>query len=312
MRVMVTGATGFVGGPVCRTLLARGHRVVAAMRRDIDLPGIETHRVDALGPETDWSAALAGCDAVIHLAARAHVMAESEADPLAVFRKANRDGTSRLAEQAAAAGIRRFVFVSSIKVNGEATPRDRPFRADDPPAPVDPYGIAKAEAEAALAAIASRTGMSASIIRPPLVHGPGAKGNLAAMMRILAKGWPLPLAMIDNRRSLVGAANLADVVAFVLEHGAAGTFLVRDGEDVSTPDLLRRVAAGMGRRALLLPVPPALLRAGGALLGKRAAIDRLLGSLVVDDSPLRALGWAPPVSLDAGLAAMAAAPNREP
>ncbi|CAA7621661.1 NAD-dependent epimerase/dehydratase family protein [Magnetospirillum sp. UT-4] len=302
MRVLVTGATGFVGPAICRALAARGHQVVAAARRPV--PDLETRLVGDLGPDTQWSAALEGCEAVVHLAARAHVMDESEADPLAVFRRINCDGTLRLAEQAEAAGVRRFLFMSSIKVNGEATAPGRPFRADDPPAPVDPYGIAKAEAEAGLAALGGS--MAVVILRPPLVHGPGAKGNLAALMRVLARGWPLPLGAVDNRRSLVGLDNLADAAGFLLDSDATGPVLVRDGEDVSTSQLMRLLAAGLGVRPRLLPVPPALLRLGGAGLGRGAAVARLLGSLTVDDAPLRALGWQPPLSLAAGLARMTA------
>jgi nucleoside-diphosphate-sugar epimerase len=309
MRILVTGASGFVGGPVCRRLLAAGHHVVAAVRRDdAFLPmDVEARRVDELGPDTDWHGALKGCDAVIHLAARAHVMKDRAADPLSVFRRVNRDGAVRLAEQAAAAGVSRLVFVSSIKVNGEATPPDCPFRADDAPAPVDPYGVSKAEAEAALAGIATRTGLSLAVLRPPMVHGPAAKGNLAALMRVLEKGVPLPLGAIRNRRSLVGVENLADALAFLVAHTAEGRFLVRDGEDVSTPGLIRALAEGLGIPARLLPVPVGLLRAAGAVLGKGAAVSRLTGSLVVDDAPLRALGWTPPVSLAEGLSAVATA-----
>lgn len=309
MKILVTGASGFVGAPMCRRLLADGHHVVAAVRRDdAFLPlDVEARRVDPLGPDTDWRAALKGCDAVLHLAARAHVMRDRAADPLALFRAVNRDGAVRLAEQAVAADVGRFVFVSSIKVNGEVTPVDRPFRGDDEPAPVDAYGLSKAEAEAALAGIAVRTGLSLAVVRPPLVHGPGAKGNLAALMAVLARGVPLPLGAIANRRSLVGVDNLADALAFLAGRAEQGRFLVRDDEDVSTPELIRRLARLLGRSACLPPVPVALLRLAGTLTGKSAAVARLTGSLVVDDGPLRALGWTPARSLDEGLAAMVAA-----
>lgn len=310
MKILVTGASGFVGVPTCRRLLAAGHQVVAAVRRDdCFLPlGVEARRVAPLGPDTDWRDVLAGCDAVVHLAARAHVMKDRVADRLTLFRRVNRDGAVRLAEQAVACGVKRFVFVSSIKVNGEGTPQDRPFRADDPPAPVDPYGVSKAEAEVALADVASHTGLSLAVVRPPLVHGPGAKGNLAALLKVLRLELPLPLgAVVNNRRSLVGVDNLADALAFLVERDTQGCFLVRDGDDVSTAQLIRLLADGMGASARLLPVPPVLLRLVGALTGKRAAVDRLIGSLVVDDAPLRALGWVPPVGLRDGLRMMAAA-----
>lgn len=308
MKILVTGASGFVGGAVCRSLLGAGHDVVAAVRRDdAFLPlGVEARRVGELGPDTDWRGALAGCRGVVHLAARAHVMHDHAADPLALFRRVNRDGTVRLSEQAVAAGVERFVMVSSIKVNGEATPADRPFRADDAPAPMDAYGVSKAEAEAALADLATRTGLSLAIMRPPLVHGPGVKGNLAALMKALSLGLPLPLGAIHNRRSLVGVDNLADALAFLAVRDAQGCFLVRDGEDVSTTQLVRLMAEVAGLRARLLPVPVSLLRLAGSLAGKGAVVQRLTGSLVVDDAPLRRLGWRPPLGLCDGLARMAA------
>lgn len=312
MKVVVTGASGFVGNPVCRALVDAGMTVVGTVRRPLDpVPGATLAAVGDLGPDTDWAPALKGADAVVHLAARAHVMGETEADPLTVFRRVNRDGAVRLAEQAAVAGVRRLVFISSIKVNGEVTPPDRPFTAATA-APVDPYGIAKWEAEQALAAVAARTRLELVVIRPPLVHGPGAKGNLAAMMRVVDAGWPLPLGAIANRRSLVGVHNLADAIRFCLitPEAAGKTLLVRDGTDVSTPELIAALAALLGRRARLLPVPPALLRLAGLLTGKSAAVSRLTGSLVVDDTPLRALGWQPRETLAQGLAAMAAAYRR--
>ncbi|NFV78538.1 NAD-dependent epimerase/dehydratase family protein [Magnetospirillum aberrantis] len=307
MKVLVTGASGFLGGPVCRALAAAGHEVLGAVRRPVDLAaGVRPVAAADLSADADWSVALTGCEAVVHLAARAHVMHETEADPLAVFRRVNRDGTARLAEQAAAVGVRRFIFVSSIKAQGESGL----LRAIDAPAPVDPYGVAKFEAEQALSAAAARVGMETTVIRPPLVHGAGAKGNLATLMRVLSKGIPLPLAWVDNRRSLVGADNLADLIRVCLDHPAAAgaTFLVRDAEDLSTPQLLRRLAAAMGRRAVLLPVPPSALRLAARMVGRQAMAERLLGSLTVDDAATRqALSWEPPNSVDSGLAAMAAA-----
>jgi nucleoside-diphosphate-sugar epimerase len=312
MKVLVTGATGFVGGAVTRALAGAGHEVVAAVRRaDCALPAaVCPVRVGELGPHTDWTEALAGARTVVHLAARAHVLNDPEPDPLATFRRVNRDGTVRLAEEAAAAGVKRLVFVSTIKVNGESTAAGKPFRAEDPRSPKDAYAVAKAEAEAALIDIAWRTGMELTIIRPPLVHGPRARGNLATLMRTIARGVPLPIGLIDNQRSLVGVDNLADLVRVCLDHPAAAgrTFLVRDDDDVSTRDLVRRLAGAMGCRARLLPVPPVLLGLGLRLAGKGAVAERLLGSLTVDDAPTRAaLGWSPRLGLDEGLSAMAAA-----
>lgn len=307
MKVLVTGATGFVGAAACRTLKAAGLEPVAALRSA--RPGLEGRVVGEIGPETAWDAALDGIDAVLHLAARAHVMNETEGDPLALFRRVNCGGALALAEAAAARGVRRLVFVSTIKVNGEATPAERPFRAEDAPAPIDAYGTAKAEAEDGLRAIAARTGLELVIIRPPLVHGPGVKGNFASLIKVLRRGIPLPLGAITaNRRSLIGLDNLCDALNLCLTHPQASgrTFLVKDGDDVSTTRLIRLLAQGLGRPARLLPVPVALLRLAGRLTGKSAAIERLTGSLVVDDGPLRGLGWTPPVSLEDGLRRMAA------
>lgn len=307
MTVLLTGASGFVGRVVCPHLAA-SLPVVVAVRRDMALPpDVEARRVGELSADTDWSAALAGVERIVHMAARAHVMRDTETDPLEVFRRVNRDGTLRLAEQAAAQGVRRFVFVSTIKVNGEASPPDRPFAATDTPRPVDPYGIAKAEAEEKLLDLADRTGMEVVIVRPPLIHGPGAKGNLATLMRVVAHGLPLPLGGIDNRRSLLGVHNLAELLHLCLTHpDAAGQILLaRDDDDVSTPDLIRRLAASMGRSIWLPPVPATWLGALAKLAGKSAAFERLAGWLQVDDSPTRrTVGWRPSRSLDQGLALM--------
>lgn len=310
MKVVVTGASGFVGRPLCRRLAGLGMAVTAVTRRPGVVDGADILALGDIGPDTEWSAALAGADAVVHLAGQAHVPAGGDAGALAAMARLNRDATLKLAHDCAAAGVRRLVFLSSIKVNGEDAPADHPFTAADRPAPLDAYGRVKAETEAALAAVG---GLEVVVIRPPLVHGPGAKGNLRALMAAVHKGLPLPLgAVTANRRSLVGAENLADAVALCLAHPAAAgqVYLVSDGEPVSTAGLVSRLAAGMGRRPLLVPVPPALLRMGGMLAGRPDAVRRLTGSLVVDDAPLRALGWAPRLSLDEGLAAMAAAFRR--
>jgi nucleoside-diphosphate-sugar epimerase len=263
--------------------------------------------VGDIGPTTDWRAALQGVQCVVHLAARTHVLHESAADPLAEYRRANVEATERLARQAAAAGVRRLVFMSSIKVNGEAT-HGRPYTETDPPRPEDAYGTSKWETERALARVATESGLEVVVLRPPLVYGPGVKGNFLRLMRLVASGTPLPFASIANRRSLVYVGNLADaVVAAADVPGAAGrTYLVADGEGVSTPDLVRAIATALGARARLLPCPPALLELGAALAGRRAEIARLTGSLQVDASAAaRELGWRPRVDLERGLAATA-------
>ncbi len=303
MKVAVVGAGGFVGRALTARLLSDGHDVLPLVRTSRGLPG---ERLGGeLGGETDWEGLLGDAEAVVQLAARVHVMDERAADPLEAYRRVNVEGTLNLARQAAAQGVRRFVFLSSIKVNGERTEPGRPFRPDDVPAPEDAYGISKLEAEQALRALAAETGMAVTIIRPPLVHGPGAGGNFAAMVRWLKRGRPLPLGGASaNLRSLVGIDNLVDFIALCLLHPEAvnRTLLVSDGEDVSTRALLERLGAALGRKARLLPAPRALLRGTARLLGKGAAADRLFSSLQVDISESRRLlGWTPPLSLDEGL-----------
>lgn len=231
-------------------------------------------------------------------------MNDTADDPLVEFRKANVDGTLSLARQAAAAGVQRFIFISSIKVNGEGTELGYPYRADDTPAPQDPYGVSKMEAEQGLRALAAETGMEVVIIRPVLVYGPGVKANFRSMMSWLRKGIPLPLGATGNKRSLVAVDNLVDLIATCIDHPAAAnqTFLVSDGEDLSTTQLLQRMGSALGRPARLLPVPASLLQAGAAMLGRRAIAQRLCGSLQVDICKTRErLAWAPPVSVDDAL-----------
>ncbi len=302
----MTGATGFVGSSLVVRLAREGVEIRACVRRDnAELPKcVQVVRVGNLTAETEWSHALSGVDVVVHAAARVHVMQDAAADPLQEFRRVNVQGTLQLARQAAAAGVRRFVFISSIKVNGEATQPGHPFTADDVPAPMDAYGVSKMEAEQGLREMAAQTGMELVIIRPPLVYGPGVRANFHAMMRWLARGMPLPLGAIHNLRSLVALDNLVDLIVTCIHHPAAAnqTFLVSDGEDLSTSQLLRRMGQALGEPARLIPVPPALLKLGAALLGKPAVAQRLCGSLQVDISKTRQLlGWRPPVSVDAGL-----------
>lgn len=299
--ILITGATGFVGTALCTDLATRriAFRPVSRTARS----GFLT--VGDIDAGTDWSEALAGSDAIVHLAARVHVMDEKAADPLAAFRAANVEATLNLARQAAAAGARRFVFVSSIKVNGEATAPGQPFTAADRPNPVDPYGISKWEAEQALFALGHETGMEIVVIRPPLVYGPGVKANFASLMRLAKRGLPLPLGAVANRRSLVFVGNLTDfIVLCTHERGAANrTFLVSDGDDRSIGQLLTGISHVMGRKAWLLPVPPHLISLAAAVLGKAQAAQRLLGWLQVDIGETRRhTGWTPPFSTAQGLA----------
>lgn len=304
--ILLTGASGFVGKAVMMALQGR-RRVRIALRRPVyqELAGgCETFEA-TLEPEQNWLDALSGVAAVIQCAARVHVMNEEAADSLAKFRRVNVDGTLRLARQAAEAGVRRFIFVSSIKVNGEWTEPGIPFRADSRPDPKDPYGVSKCEGEAGLRALAQETGMEVVIIRPPLVYGPGVKANFLAMMNWLERGVSLPLASVsENRRSLVFLENLVDLIITCIDHPAAAnqTLLISDDEDLSTAELLRRMGSALGRPARLFPVSPGLLRLGASLIGKSDIAQRLCGSLQVDISHTKnVLGWRPPFSVDEGL-----------
>ena len=303
MNVLVTGANGFVGQAVCAQLRARGTSVRAAMRQPSPSHA-GALRMPDLGPDADWGSLVRGVDAVIHTAARVHVMNDQASDPLTEFRRSNTEGTLRLAREAAAAGVRRFVFVSSIKVNGEHTLPGQPFVSNVVAAPSDPYGVSKYEAEAGLRAIAEETGLEVAIVRPPLVYGPGVRANFLSMMRWVARGLPLPLGAIHNRRSLVALDNLVDLLTVCAQHPAAAnrTFLVSDGEDLSTTDLVRRIGIAMGKPARLIPVPAAILALAGTLVGRKAVISRLCGSLQVDLAETRdVLGWRPVIDVDAAL-----------
>lgn len=307
-RILITGAGGFVGRALCSALQQEQLTAIAAVRRIPGGTGLAREiAVGDLGPDNDWQAALQGVSCVVHLAARTHVLNDRSPDPLAKYRHINVAATAHLARQAARSGVRRFVFLSSVKVNGEST-GSHPYREIDDPRPEDAYGISKREAEDALRAIGAETGMEIVILRPPLVYGPGVKGNFLQLLKAVAKGLPLPLASINNRRSLVYVGNLVDaIIACIREPAAAGkTFLVKDGEDLSTPELARRLAAALGRNPVLLPFPPVLLRFGASLIGKHGAMMRLTGSLTIDDSALRRnLGWQARFSVDQGLSSTA-------
>lgn len=302
MRVLVTGAAGFVGKAlVDRMIRQNGYEIRAVVRRR---PGVASRDVDLVVAEidgmTDWKHPLAGVNAVVHLAARAHVMRDAAEHPLDEYRRVNVAGTLNLGRQAAAHQVRRFVYLSSVKVHGESGT----YRESDVPSPEDAYGLSKHEAEVGLRRIAADTGMEVVIIRPPLVYGPGARANFGTLVRAVAAGLPLPLAAVRNRRSLIGLDNLVDFILVCLAHPAAAneTFLVSDGEDLSTTDLVRRLARAMGRPDRLFPVPPSLLMSAAIIVGKRDVARRLLGTLCVDSSKARRqLAWTPPVSVDEGL-----------
>ncbi|MFT5046379.1 MAG: nucleoside-diphosphate-sugar epimerase [Porticoccaceae bacterium] len=304
--VLVTGGQGFVGKALASGALSSGFKVRVSSRQKLTAQQshFEFLQVGDLGPTTDWFAALQDVHAVVHCAGRAHVMKEGLADPLATFRTVNLEGTLNLALQAVKAGIKRFVFVSSIGVNGFQTATGRPFSEEDQPKPHNAYAISKWAAEQGLMRIADETGLEVVIIRPPLVYGRNAPGNFGSLMRAVHRGWPLPLGAVHNQRSLVALDNLADFIVTCIAHPQAAnqTFLVSDGQDLSTSELVRGMAQAAGVPARLLPVPMWALQAGASLLGKGDAVQRLCGNLQVDISKARSLlGWVPPMSLKEGL-----------
>jgi nucleoside-diphosphate-sugar epimerase len=308
VSTLITGSSGLVGQALVQELARRGHKSLraAARRPQAGLPpDVEPITLPALQGNADFGTVLAGASTVVHTAARVHVMRDAALDPLKAFREVNTAGTLSLARQAALAGVRRFVFVSSVKVNGEATEPGHAFHHDDIPRPMDPYGISKAEAEHGLRELATETGMAVVVVRPPLVYGPGVKANFATMMRAVQRGIPLPLACTaHNRRSLIALDNLVDLLIICLDHPAAANqiFLASDGEDLSTADLLKRLGQAMGRPARLWPVPNNLVRLGATMLGKGNEAQRLLGNLQIDIAHTRkTLGWTPPITVDEGL-----------
>jgi nucleoside-diphosphate-sugar epimerase len=304
MKILLTGASGFVGRATLRTALEAGHEVHGVVRQgEAPAPPVQVVRLSDLASYTRWRDALDGVDAVVHLAARVHVMRDRAPDSLTAFRAVNVEGTRQVASAAAEAGVARFVFVSSVKVHGEES-HDAPLTADSPVVPVDAYGRSKAEAEDALRELESRSGLGVVVVRPPLVYGPGVGANFLTLLKAVSRGWPLPVGRVDNRRSLVYVDNLADLLLLAAAHpGAAGrTLLVADGPPVSTPELVRRMGRALDRPVRMPAVPESWLRVAGRLAGRSAAVDRVLGSLEVDDSPTRdLLGWRQPVTAEDGL-----------
>ena len=309
MRFLITGANGFVGKQLCDELLRQKQVVRVALRTGRTLmDGVESVVVGTIDVATNWSDALRNVDVVIHLAARVHVMRDAAADPLAEFLKVNLHGTKNLAEQAVKAGVKRFVYVSSIKVNGGETLGQHSYTEQDVPAPQDPYGISKWKAEQALQRIAQNTSLEVVVVRPPLVYGPGVKGNFINLLATVNKGIPLPLTGANNARSLIYVGNLVNALIACATHPAAAgqTYLVRDGVDVSTALLVEKIAVALGRKNHLFYFPPSLLRAVAAMLGRSEQVARLFGSLRVSDEKIRSeLGWIPPYTLEQGLRATA-------
>lgn len=305
-RFLITGANGFVGKPLCAELSKRGDAVTAAVRSPSSVVDAGSVVVGAIDGHTDWSNALRDVDVVIHLAARVHVMKDDAADPLAEFLKVNLHGTENLARQAAQVGVKRLVYVSSIKVNGEGTTENQPYSESDQANPQDPYGISKWRAEQALQRIAQETGLEVVMVRPTLVYGAGVKGNFISLMAAIDKGIPLPLAGAKNLRSLLYVGNLVDALIACATHpDAAGkTYLLSDGEDVSTAMLVEKIAAALGRKSRSFYFPSGVLRAAAGVLGRSAQVDRLFGSLQVSNQKIRnELNWHPPFTVEQGLRA---------
>ncbi|MCB2425566.1 UDP-glucose 4-epimerase family protein [Methylophaga pinxianii] len=306
MRVLVTGATGFVGKALVTELVADHHHVVAALRKQSTELPMEVEQkligdLSLLGGPTTIIDTFDNIEVVIHTAARVHIMKDDAADPLDEFRKVNVEGTVQLAQQAAKAGVRRFIFLSSIKVNGESTDNRSPFRETDEPAPEDAYGLSKLEAEQALFEVARSTSMEVVIIRPPLIYGPGVKANFASMMKIIKKGLPLPFGSVSNQKSILAIDNLNNFIKCCMVHPAAANqvFLIADGKDVSTTELLQKIAKAFQRSSRLIPMPMSLMTVFAKLIGKQNIADRLLGNLQVDISKARHLiGWKPVISLE--------------
>ncbi|MES2071518.1 MAG: SDR family oxidoreductase [Pseudomonadota bacterium] len=308
--VLLTGATGFVGHAIAVNLLQQAIPLTCVSRKPLapDMAAARLQLLPDINAATDWSACLSGITTVIHCAARVHVMNDTASDPPALFRSVNVDATLNLARQAAAAGARQFIFLSSVKVNGEETRPGSAFTETSPPQPSDPYGISKHEAEQSLLALAKITGMAVTIIRPPLVYGPGVRANFLSMMQWVKKGWPLPLGSVHNKRSFVYLDNLVSLVVKCMDHPAAcnEVFLVSDGQDLSTTELLQSAAEAFDLRSRLLPFPPAVLMLLATLAGRKSAAQRLCQSLQVDIAKARRqLGWTPPYTVRQGLQATA-------
>jgi nucleoside-diphosphate-sugar epimerase len=310
LKMMVTGASGFVGRALVSALVEDGIYVNCPVRpsAQVLLDGVDFHEINGIDAFTDWDESLRSCSVVVHLAARVHVMKESSQNPLEAFRTVNVEGTKNLARQAALCGVKRFIYLSSVKSCAETSVIGSPLTCDSEMHPMDAYGVSKMEAEIALSEISKETGMEIVIIRSPLVYGPGVKANFASLIRFIRLGIPLPLGgLSNNRRSFIGVDNLVSFIKVCINHPAAAgqTFVVSDGDDMSTKVLVQRLSKAMGRSVRLFNVTPMYLKFILTLMGKRSFFDRLNGTLQVDISRnLALLGWSPPVSVDDGFVSM--------
>jgi len=304
-KVLVTGATGFIGAALCKRLLEEGlpvHGTVRSIGPMILPQGVVSVQLESIEKKYEWDTIINDTETVVHLAARVHVMKNSVADLFSEYCKVNVSGSGSLAQAAATCGVKRFIFMSTVKVNGEESAKT--YKETDKPAPRDPYAISKLQAEQRLRKIAAESGMELVILRPPLVYGPGVKASFLRLLKVVERGIPLPLASINNRRSLIFLENLLDAIVTCINHprAAGQTFLISDGRDLSTPELIRMMAETMGRKARLFSFPPGMLKTMGKITGRSAEIDRLIGSLCVDSSKIRTmLGWKPPYSPEEGI-----------
>ncbi len=309
MKILVTGANGFIGKVVCRRLAESGRKVRGIVYPENvpqfeALKMIETRYIGDIGEKPDWTRVLDGMEVVVHLAGRVHVLRETAQDPQSEYDRINTEATKHIAETASDLGVKRFVFISTVKVNGESTPPDRPFTERDTPQPRDLYGLSKFNAESVLRLMAADRRLESVIIRLPLVYGPGVGGNFLRLLKLVEMGVPLPFGMLRNKRSLIFVENVADAIATCVTHEKAAneTFLVSDAPPVSTPDLLRLIAGVMGKKVVLLPVPESLLRLLGVLSGKKGEVERLIGSLCIDQTKAEnLLSWRPPFSIETGI-----------
>tara|TARA_Y100000389_G_scaffold141180_1_gene139025 strand:+ start:1181 stop:2125 length:945 start_codon:yes stop_codon:yes gene_type:complete len=308
-KILVTGGNGFIGKAICKNLKKKNYTINITSRRDvaINLNGMKVYSINEINENTNWFEALDRVSCVIHCAAKTHVMKKLKKNSLISFRRVNVQGTINLAKQAAACGVKRFIFLSSIKVNGERTDKSIKFKYNDIPKPEDSYGVSKWEAEKGLWKISKETGLEVVIIRAPLVYGPAVKGNLRRLIKLIQSRIPLPFSLIKNQRSLVGIDNLVDLIIHCIDHHKASgnTFLVSDGKDLSTPDLVRGIAYSIELSARLFPLPLIILKFFGLILGKKLEIDRLIGSLKIDNSYTKeTLNWTPPLSVEEGIRRM--------
>jgi len=305
-KVLITGASGFIGSALCLRILAEGWQVRGTFRSESDVSrspnGVKAFSIRTIDSDTKWNGVLAGIDTVVHLAARAHIMDDVSSDPLAEYRKINVEGTKCLALAAAKAGVKRFIFISSIKVNGEG--RAAAYTEEDEEAPEDPYGVSKWEAEQELHKISRTTGIEIVILRPPLVYGPGVKANFYNLLKFVDRKFPVPLASANNQRSFIYLGNLIDAIITCINHPKAAdeTFLICDGENVSTPELIKKIATALGKSARLFHIPLFLMKIAGKLIGKSGAIERLIGTLIIDHDKIRKkMEWKPPYTMEYGL-----------